>query len=113
MDTPIPQPENAQIQERREKLSAQRASQKIPFPNDFVPQQRAAEIFATLNAKTKEALASETNLYVIAGRIMLKRVMGKASFITIQDRSGRIQIYVRQDEIANYEDFKHFDLGDI
>ena len=48
----------------------------------------------------------------VAGRMMLKRVMGKASFATLQDGSGRIQIYV-VNELTNYEDFKHWDLGDI
>jgi lysyl-tRNA synthetase class 2 len=50
---------------------------------------------------------------VVAGRIMLRRMMGKASFTTIQDFSGRIQLYIRADEISNYDEFKNYDLGDI
>lgn len=105
--------ENTQILERRQKLSALRAKGKTAFPNDFAPQNLAADIHGALEHKSKEELAGETHECSVAGRIMLKRVMGKASFITIQDRSGKIQIYLRQDELANYEDFKHFDLGDI
>ena len=44
---------------------------------------------------------------------MLRRMMGKASFTTIQDFSGRIQLYVRADEVSNYDEFKNYDLGDI
>ena len=62
---------------------------------------------------SKEEL-SEKNISVsVAGRIMLRRVMGKASFSTIQDMTGRIQLYLRQDTIDNYELFKDCDLGDI
>ena len=50
---------------------------------------------------------------MVAGRIMLRRMMGKASFTTIQDFSGRIQLYIRADEISNYDEFKNYDLGDI
>lgn len=113
MENSVIQDENSQMQERRQKLNHLRASQKNAFPNDFAPKHKACEIHAALGEKSKDELAGETHEFSVAGRIMLKRLMGKASFITIQDRSGRIQIYLRQDEIANYEDFKHFDLGDI
>ncbi len=114
MDHPIESlDENTQILERREKLSALRRAQKSAFPNDFTPRDTAQDIHTALGHETKAALEEMSHPYAIAGRIMLKRVMGKASFITIQDRSGRIQIYLRQDEIENYEAFKHFDLGDI
>ncbi len=83
------------------------------FPNNFKPAHLAQDIHATLGSKSKEDLAAEIHEFSVAGRIMLKRVMGKASFITIQDRSGRIQTYLKQDEIANYEAFTHFDFGDI
>lgn len=105
--------ENTQIQERRQKLTELRASGKSAFPNDFKPKDTAAKIHAALGHQSKAELEGEAHVFCVGGRVMLKRVMGKASFITIQDRSGRIQIYLRQDEIANYEDFKHFDLGDI
>lgn len=105
--------ENTQIQERKQKLQHLRQQGKTAFPNDFVPEHVAAQIQAELGKKDKATLEGEEHYYTVAGRMMLKRLMGKASFITIQDRSGRIQVYLRQDEISNYEDFKHFDLGDI
>ena len=113
-----PQDENHVIAERREKLKALRASSPngIAFPNDFRPEHVAADLHATHGAKTKEELEAAAHIDVIvAGRVMLKRVMGKAAFATIQDASGRIQLYVTLNEIgeAAMESFKRLDLGDI
>lgn len=116
--------ENHVILERREKLKAIRetakANQGAAFPNDFKPQHKAADLHAQYGAFEKEALEPLAVQVVVAGRMMLKRVMGKASFATIQDGSGqtaggRIQLYIARDEIgeATYESFKHWDLGDI
>ena len=116
--------ENHVILERREKLKAIRetakANQSAAFPNDFKPQHKAADLHAQYGAFEKEALEPLAVQVVVAGRMMLKRVMGKASFATIQDGSGqtaggRIQLYIARDEIgeATYESFKHWDLGDI
>lgn len=111
--------ENHVILERREKLKAIRetakANQGAAFPNDFKPQHKAAELHAQYGAFDKEALEPQAVKATVAGRMMLKRVMGKASFATIQDASGRIQLYIARDEIgeALYESFKHWDLGDI
>ena len=116
--------ENHVILERREKLKAIRetakANQSAAFPNDFKPQHQAANLHAQYGAFEKEALEPLAVQVVVAGRMMLKRVMGKASFATIQDGSGqtaggRIQLYIARDEIgeATYESFKHWDLGDI
>ena len=116
--------ENHVILERREKLKAIRetakANQSAAFPNDFKPQHQAANLHAQYGAFEKEALEPLAVQVVVAGRMMLKRVMGKASFATIQDGSGqtaggRIQLYIARDEIgeALYESFKHWDLGDI
>ncbi|HNZ57354.1 MAG TPA: lysine--tRNA ligase [Methylophilaceae bacterium] len=111
--------ENHVILERREKLKAIRetakANQGAAFPNDFKPQHKAAELHAQYGAFDKEALEPLAVKATVAGRMMLKRVMGKASFATIQDASGRIQLYIARDEIgeALYESFKHWDLGDI
>jgi lysyl-tRNA synthetase class 2 len=65
--------------------------------------------------KTPELLTEEGQFAKVAGRMMLKRVMGKASFATLQDSTGRIQIYVARDDVGEdiYADFKHWDLGDI
>src|ERR1700704_2303124 len=64
---------------------------------------------------TKEQLEQDKPAAVVAGRMMLKRVMGKASFATLQDGSGRIQIYVSNDLTGekSHDEFKHWDLGDI
>ena len=113
------QDENQLIAERREKLKAirqQQAEGRGPaFPNDFKPADRAAELFAAHAGQTPEGLLAQASRAKVAGRMMLKRVMGKASFATLQDSSGRIQIYVKRDEVGEeaYEAFKHWDLGDI
>jgi lysyl-tRNA synthetase, class II len=103
--------ENKLVDERREKLASLRAAGQA-FPNDFRPAHLAGELAKRFGQKTKEELEKTRVEVKIAGRMMLKRVMGKASFATLQDSSGRIQIYV-VNELKNYEDFKHWDLGDI
>jgi lysyl-tRNA synthetase, class II len=113
--------ENHVIAERREKLKAIReATAGVAFPNDFKPQHKAADLIAAHVGKENEAFEAAPVNVVVAGRMMLKRVMGKASFATIQDGSGenagsRIQLYVARDAIGEeiYEQFKHWDLGDF
>jgi len=120
-NTPSPehQDENQLIAERRDKLSAMRARQAlggpVAFPNDFKPAHHADALHTAHGAKTAEVLAEEKHTVRIAGRMVLKRVMGKASFATLQDSTGRMQVYVKGEEIGVdiYEDFKHWDLGDI
>jgi lysyl-tRNA synthetase, class II len=111
---PPPADENALIAERREKLAAIR-SRGIAFPNDFKPKHRAAELARKYGHLDNDALEPQGVAVSIAGRLMLKRVMGKASFATLQDASGRIQLRVSVDAIGevDYGYFKHFDLGDI
>lgn len=111
------QDENHIIAERREKLAAIRAKTNgHAFPNDFRPEHNAAQLHAAHGLKTKAELASAEPIRVsVAGRIMLKRGMGKVAFATIQDATGRIQLYFKL-EIAGaeaMEDLKHFDIGDI
>jgi lysyl-tRNA synthetase class 2 len=86
-----------------------------PFPNDFRREHLASELIENYAGLAKEELEAELPAALVAGRIVLRRVMGKASFLTLQDVSGRIQLYVRQDEIGApaYETFKAWDLGDI
>ena len=121
---PAPQDENQLILERREKLKAIRQQQAdghgVAFPNDFKPTHKAEELFAEYDSHSTEILAGMAVTAKVAGRMMLKRVMGKASFCTLQDASfgpsgGRIQIYVKGDDIGAdlYAAFKHWDLGDI
>jgi lysyl-tRNA synthetase class 2 len=109
--------ENHVIQERRHKLAAIREKTGgRAFPNDYRPEHRAVDLHAEYGERSKQDLeANKTPLVRVAGRIMLKRVMGKASFATIQDASGRIQLYVNLEGVgeAALEEFKHFDLGDI
>ena len=114
-----PVDENQLIAERREKLKVMRERQAqglgIAFPNDFKPAHHASNLHALHGEKTPEALVEEGQFAKVAGRMMLKRVMGKASFATLQDSTGRIQIYIVRDDVGEelYADFKHWDLGDI
>ncbi len=111
--------ENQLIAERREKLKALRQAQAagagVAFPNDFKPADRAAALVAEHGDKDAETLAAEGTPASIAGRMMLKRVMGKASFATLQDATGRMQVYITRDDVGEetYAAFKHWDLGDI
>jgi len=106
--------ENQIIAERREKLHALR-EQGIAYPNDFRPTHRAADLQATYADTDKEALEASPQHVAIAGRMMLKRVMGKASFATVQDGSGQIQFFVTPNDVGaeTYDAFKKWDLGDI
>lgn len=88
--------ENHVIAERREKLKAIRA-QGVAFPNDFKPQHKAADLAAAYADKENEAFEASPVNVVVAGRMMLKRVMGKASFATLQDASGRIQLFISRE----------------
>ena len=113
------QDENQLIAERREKLRTLRANQAagggVTFPNDFKPADRAAALQSAHAATDAEALEARPVQASVAGRMMLKRVMGKASFATLQDATGRIQLYVTRDALGEqaYADFKKCDLGDI
>ena len=115
--------ENHVIAERRDKLKALReqakATNSATFPNDFKPQHKAAPLHAEYDALDKETLDPQAVPVSVAGRMVLKRVMGKASFATVQDATGRIQLFVNKENLADenseaiYEAFKHWDLGDI
>jgi len=106
--------ENKLIVQRREKLDALRKDGQA-YPNDFRRDSLADELHQTHGESDKETLESVEIRVSIAGRMMTRRVMGKASFAHIQDMSGQIQIYVRRDDLPEglYAEFKHWDLGDI
>lgn len=107
--------ENKLIAERRGKLSELR-EQGIAFPNDFRRNVVAAELHAKFESLDKAAIDDAEPVRVkVAGRMMLQRVMGKASFATVQDMSGRIQAYVQGKALPEgaYEEFKKWDIGDI
>lgn len=114
-DTNTPQhDENHLIAERRTKLSGLR-SQGVAFPNDFVPANRANALHASFGEQDQATLAAAAHPASVAGRMMLKRVMGKASFATLQDSTGRIQIYLERGSLGEevYDSFKTWDIGDI
>ena len=108
--------DNALIAERRSKLQALRA-QTNAYPNDFVRTDEAHALqcaFADAAVWTAEALAATPHFAKLAGRIVAKRVMGKASFTQLQDLSGRIQLYLQADALGQvYAAFRNWDVGDI
>lgn len=104
--------ENHLIEERRKKLLALREKTNA-YPNNFRRDSLADDLLKSFGEEKKEDLENKGISVSVAGRVMLRRIMGKASFCTIQDMSGRIQLYLRGDELDNYEDFKDWDIGDI
>ncbi len=100
--------------ERKAKLDELR-KQGQAFPNDFKRDAFAADLHAQYGSMEKEPLAEKDVVVKVAGRIMLRRLMGKASFTTINDMTGSIQIYLKSTELPEdqYEAFKKMDLGDI
>lgn len=105
---------NDLITQRRVKLAKLREA-GFMFPNAFRRDALAAELFANYDSLDNESLQSKHIRVKVAGRMVLRRLMGKASFVHIQDMSGRIQLYVRQDALPEgaYEAFQEWDLGDI
>ena len=116
MNDQVPHDENQLIAERRTKLKALR-EQGIAFPNDFKRGDYAEDLqqeFADKDKWTAEALEGAGRKVQIAGRLMAKRVMGKASFAQLQDMTGRIQLYLSASDLGeSYEAFKGWDVGDI
>ncbi len=114
------QEDNDQISQRKEKLLALRVSGN-PFPNDFRPDaKKAGDLQAQYGEDEKETLEEKNITVKVAGRMMSKRVLGKASFAHIQDVSGSIQLYVRESLLCDslpenfyHEQFKKWDIGDI
>jgi lysyl-tRNA synthetase class 2 len=108
--------ENKLISERRSKLAALRAH-GIAFPNDFAPTTFAGDLqaeYADHERWTSEALDQLGRRVRVAGRILLKRVQGKVSFVQLQDMTGRIQLFVHQGTVGEiYEAFKGWDVGDV
>ncbi len=106
--------ENALIAERRRKLAAGREAGNA-FPNDFRRNALAEELHVTYGAHEDEHLREEQVQVRVAGRMMAKRVMGKGSFIKLQDRTGQIQVRLERDRLPEgvYAGFKKWDVGDI
>ena len=114
MTNEIEQDENRLIAQRREKLAELRERGNA-FPNDFRRNVVNAELTVEYEHATAEQLTATPRRVKIAGRLMTKRVMGKASFANIRDMSGDMQLYVKRDNLAEgvYGEFKRWDLGDI
>ncbi|MDO4694602.1 MAG: lysine--tRNA ligase [Eikenella sp.] len=106
--------ENQIIALRREKLHALRGKGPA-FPNDFRRDSFAGDLHARYGALSKDELDPQGIAVKVAGRMVLKRAMGKASFATLQDMSGQIQLYINNQSVGEeaHNDFKHWDLGDI
>ncbi|BCG49432.1 lysine--tRNA ligase [Candidatus Profftella armatura (Diaphorina cf. continua)] len=111
--------ENTIISERRSKLDLLR-KKGFAFPNDFYPLHNANDLHIHYDNIENFILKQKSIFTIVAGRMMLKRIMGKISFIILQDASGpdsngRIQLYISSEIIGKnlYTDFKHYDIGDI
>ncbi|WP_347986263.1 lysine--tRNA ligase [Methylomonas sp. AM2-LC] len=107
--------EQEQIRQRREKLTQLRA-EGIAFPTDFRRDSITSQLLASYADKTEEELLALPVRVKIAGRMMTRRIMGKASFCHLQDMSGQLQVYVSRDNLAEgvyNEQFKKWDIGDI
>jgi lysyl-tRNA synthetase class 2 len=113
-DTLPPQDVNQIIAERRSKLSAIRQT-GVAFPNDFERTHLAGDLHAEFDGKTHDELEAAQVHVAVAGRMLLKRVMGKASFATVQDMGGKIQLFISNNDTGEeaHNAFKHYDLGDI
>ena len=112
--TPPELDENQIIAERRAKLQALRAK-GIAFPNQFQRDNLAGDLLEDYEDRDRDSLDLNPVVVKVAGRMMLKRVMGKASFATIQDMSGSIQLYITDSYPGKeqHAEFKHYDTGDI
>ena len=106
------QDENNLFEVRKEKLKKLREQGK-DYPNSFRRNELAKELIKEYSDLSKDDLENTSISVKVAGRIMLRRLMGKASFTTIQDMSAQIQLYLREDTLSNYDDFKTWDIGDI
>ena len=106
--------DNEIIRQRRAQLQALRERGNA-YPNDFRRNILAQELHTRYGDKDKEQLGTETEKFSLAGRMMSRRVMGKASFAHIQDMSGRIQLFIRRDDLADdsYAQFRKWDIGDL
>ena len=107
--------ENDLIAQRRKDLDELRKAGNA-YNNQFKRDSLALDLHTQYEKKSKEELENESIKVAVAGRIMSRRIMGKASFAHIQDMSGKIQLYVRRDDLPDglYNDgFKKWDIGDI
>ncbi|HMM66526.1 MAG TPA: lysine--tRNA ligase [Dokdonella sp.] len=115
-DASLPVDENKLIAERREKLRGLR-EKGIAYPNDFRPDAFAGDLQSEYSDAARwdaEAMASSSRRVRVAGRMLARRIMGKASFVQIQDMTGQIQLFLQSSTLGDvYADFKGWDIGDI
>lgn len=106
--------ENRLIAQRRDKLATLR-EQGQAFPNDFQREHLAGQLHHEFDDKPAGYFGDNTVPVTVAGRIMSRRIMGKASFATIQDVSGQLQLFIQRERVGQdcYDAFKHMDIGDI
>jgi lysyl-tRNA synthetase class 2 len=111
----VTEDENKLVAERRVKLAALRAASGPAFPNDFRRDALASELLLGYGGLSDADLEASGVRVKVAGRMMLRRIMGKASFAKLQDSSGQIQIFVQREALGEqpYDDFKGWDVGDI
>ena len=114
-DANLSEDNSEQVEVRKQKLAKLKTTGAIVYPNDFKPTHTPAEIFNNFASANAEELAAAPKDIRIAGRIMAIRRMGKASFFHIQDRRGRLQIYIQQNRVGEdvYGLFRTLDMGDI
>ena len=107
--------ENKLIAQRREKLAELRQGDTPAFPNDFRRDALAADLHGMYGERDAETLEGVNATVAVGGRIMSRRIMGKASFVDIQDASGRIQLFIRKNDLPEgvYDAFKGWDIGDV
>ncbi len=103
------------LRQRRAKVEELRRSGINPYANDFQVTRTAAEVSAAHAGDDAEALQGCSQRYLLGGRIMARRDFGKAAFIQLQDRSGRLQVYVARDQVGEeaFALFGRLDLGDV
>ena len=99
--------------QRRRKVDALWEAGINPYPNDFKPQHTSADVHDQFGDQPE--IAAESASFTVAGRILARRSFGKAAFIQLQDRKGRLQLYVKKDQVGDeaFEAFESFDIGDI
>jgi len=104
-----------QVEVRRQKLLKLKESGIPSYPNDFKPGHVSSQIISDFGSLPDDEIRALTTAFSLAGRIMSIRSFGKASFFHLQDRKGRLQIYVRRDRVGEdgYRLFQSLDLGDI
>ncbi len=107
--------DNVLIRQRLENLAALRELGVNPYPNDFRPTHTAQEILDGHGDSDGEALASLTDTFAVAGRVVAVRSFGKAAFVKLQDRTGRIQAFVKRDRLGDevFGQFSRLDVGDF